>query len=307
MLRLPLLRPDSPGSPELARPTPTRLGEGGWWEGPARGSGPSPSDELDEVAPGRSQSIEISDFVDLGAIEPVYFDRTYYVAPRGKEFTKVYELLHAALSEANKVGVATFVMRNKQYLTALRAEEKVLVLQTLHWADEVRDPGEELPELPSGKAGQTRPGTRPQRAAHSCRARLPVPLPGHARVRRVRSAAVARRSWAGTKMPGLGAGKLPGRLWTRNRLRPAGLPAASTQERRPAPRGGRRDGVGLARSRGPNGVLAGEGLQAPFGVAAGALPSDHLADVPPVFLNRLVARDRSRYSGQEPQPVRCVR
>ncbi|MFC9283677.1 Ku protein [Streptomyces collinus] len=110
-------------------------------------------DELDEIAPGRSQTIDISDFVELGAIEPVYFDRTYYVAPRGKEYTNVYELLRAALAEGNKAGIATFVMRNKQYLTALRAEDKVLVLQTLHWADEVRDPGSELPELPSGRAG----------------------------------------------------------------------------------------------------------------------------------------------------------
>ncbi|MCX5256758.1 Ku protein [Streptomyces canus] len=111
-------------------------------------------DELDEIAPGRSQTIDISDFVDLAAIEPVYFDRTYYLAPRGKEYLKVYELLRAALADANKVGIATFVMRGKQYLTALRAEDKVLVLQTLHWADEVRDPRRELPELPSGRAGK---------------------------------------------------------------------------------------------------------------------------------------------------------
>ncbi|WP_367326010.1 Ku protein [Streptomyces sp. HUAS ZL42] len=111
-------------------------------------------DELDEIAPGRSKTIEISDFVDLEQIEPVYFDRTYYVAPRGKEYTKVYELLRAALAKANKVGIATFVMRGKQYLTALRAEDEVLVPQTLHWADEVRDPGQELPELPSGRAGK---------------------------------------------------------------------------------------------------------------------------------------------------------
>ncbi len=111
-------------------------------------------DELDEIAPGRSRTIDISDFVDLEAIEPVYFDRTYYVAPRGEEYDKVYELLRAALAEANKVGIATFVMRSKQYLTALRAEDNVLVLQTLHWADEVRDPGTELPELPSGRAGR---------------------------------------------------------------------------------------------------------------------------------------------------------
>ncbi|MET7497043.1 Ku protein [Streptomyces sp900116325] len=100
------------------------------------------------------RTIDISDFVDLGDIEPVYFDRTYYIAPSSKEYTKVYELLRAALAEAGKAGIATFVMRGKEYLTALRAEDKLLVLQTLHWADEVRDPDEELPELHSGRAGQ---------------------------------------------------------------------------------------------------------------------------------------------------------
>ncbi|RSS13184.1 Ku protein [Streptomyces sp. WAC05458] len=111
-------------------------------------------DELDEIAPGRSRALEITDFVDLDGIAPVYFDRTYYVAPRGKEYLKVYELLRAALAESGKAGVATFVMRNRQYLTVLRAEDEVLVLQTLHWADEVRDPGRELPELPSERAGR---------------------------------------------------------------------------------------------------------------------------------------------------------
>ncbi|WP_306192293.1 MULTISPECIES: Ku protein [unclassified Streptomyces] len=111
-------------------------------------------DELDEIAPGRSQTIEITDFVDLADIEPVYFYRTYYVAPRGKEYLKVYELLLTALAQAGKAGIATFVMRNRQYLTALRADDGLLVLQTLHWADEVRDPGKELPELPSGHAAK---------------------------------------------------------------------------------------------------------------------------------------------------------
>jgi len=113
-------------------------------------------DELDQIAPGRSQTIDITDFVDLADIEPVYFDRTYYAAPRGKQYTKVYELLRAALEESNKAGIATFAMRGKQYLTALRPEERLLVLQTLHWADEVRDPGKELPELPSRRAGKGR-------------------------------------------------------------------------------------------------------------------------------------------------------
>ncbi|MDI6516397.1 Ku protein [Streptomyces coelicoflavus] len=111
-------------------------------------------EELDEIAPGRSRTLDITDFVDLDRIESVYFGRTYYLAPRGKEYLKVYELLRTALAEAGKVGVATFVMRNRQYLTALRAEDRVLLLQTLHWADEVRDPVEELPELPSDRVGR---------------------------------------------------------------------------------------------------------------------------------------------------------
>ncbi|MFG2547839.1 Ku protein [Streptomyces sp. NPDC048594] len=110
--------------------------------------------ELDEIAPGRSRTLEITDFVDLDRIEPVYFGRTYYVAPRGEEYLRVYELLRTALAETGKAGVATFVMRNRQYLTALRAEDRVLLLQTLHWADEVRDPVEELPELPTGRVGR---------------------------------------------------------------------------------------------------------------------------------------------------------
>ncbi|MFF4825090.1 Ku protein [Streptomyces sp. NPDC001312] len=135
-------------------------------------------DELDDIAPGRSRTIDISDFVDLDDIEPVYFDRTYYIAPSGKEYTKVYELLRAALAEANKAGIATFVMRNRQYLTALRAEGEVLVLQTLHWADEVRDPGQELPELPSGRAGQAA-GHGAAAGRHPQRRLGPGPLPRH--------------------------------------------------------------------------------------------------------------------------------
>ncbi|WP_313884219.1 non-homologous end joining protein Ku [Streptomyces cynarae] len=113
-------------------------------------------DELDDIAPGKSQVIEISGFVDLEQVEPVYFDKIYYLAPKGEEYTKVYALLRAALEKENKTGVATFVMRGKQYLVALRAQEEVLVLHTLHWADEVRDPHQELPVLPGRGDAQGR-------------------------------------------------------------------------------------------------------------------------------------------------------
>lgn len=108
-------------------------------------------EELDEIAPGKSQVIDIRGFVDLDQVEPVYFDRTYYLAPKGEEYTKVYQLLRTALAQENKTGIATFVMRGKQYLVALRTQGDILILHTLHWADEVRDPHQELPVLPERK------------------------------------------------------------------------------------------------------------------------------------------------------------
>ncbi|WP_438489630.1 Ku protein [Streptomyces sp. S186] len=113
-------------------------------------------DELDAIAPGRSQVIDIRGFVDLGQVEPVYFARTYYLAPKAQEYTKVYELLRAALGQADKAGIATLVMRGKQYLVALRAQEDILAMHTLHWADEVRDPHQELPFLPERRQARGR-------------------------------------------------------------------------------------------------------------------------------------------------------
>ncbi|MCC5474816.1 non-homologous end joining protein Ku [Streptomyces barringtoniae] len=105
-------------------------------------------EELEEIAPGRSKVIDLAGFVGLHQVEPVYFARTYYVGPRGKEYVKVYELMRSALHRSDKAGIATLTMRGKEYLTALRAQPGVLVLHTLHWADEVRDPADVVPELP---------------------------------------------------------------------------------------------------------------------------------------------------------------
>ncbi|MGW7079950.1 non-homologous end joining protein Ku [Streptomyces sp. NPDC054866] len=105
-------------------------------------------DELDDIAPGRSKALEITGFVDLEEIEPVFFDKTYYLGPKGKEYTKVYALLEKALAEADSAGIATFVMRNHQYLVAVKAEGGLLTLHTLHWSDEIRDSREEIDNLP---------------------------------------------------------------------------------------------------------------------------------------------------------------
>ena len=108
-------------------------------------------DELDSVAPGRSRSLEISEFVDLDEIDPIYFQRTYWLAPTGDEYARPYALLRQAMNATNRAAIGTFVMRGKEYLAAIRADGDVLAMHTLYFADEVRDPAE-LEHVPGQRA-----------------------------------------------------------------------------------------------------------------------------------------------------------
>jgi len=105
-------------------------------------------EELEAAAPEKSRNIEITDFVDLAEIDPVYYRATYYLAPQGEAAEKAYSLLRKAMREANKVGIATWVHRNKEYLVAIRPEDEVIALETMFFADEVRSATDELPALP---------------------------------------------------------------------------------------------------------------------------------------------------------------
>lgn len=108
-------------------------------------------EELDDIAPGRSKTLEIEAFVDLDDIDPIYFQKTYWLGPAKPEFDRPYQLLAQAMKKTNKAGIALFVMRGKQYLTALRADNGVLALETLFFADEIRDPADTVGELPAGR------------------------------------------------------------------------------------------------------------------------------------------------------------
>jgi DNA end-binding protein Ku len=99
-------------------------------------------EELDEIAPGRSRTIDIDAFVDLDEIDPIHYQKTYWLGPAKKEYAKPYALLVKAMTESNRAGIASFVMRGKQYLTAIRARDDILALETLYFADEIRDPAE---------------------------------------------------------------------------------------------------------------------------------------------------------------------
>lgn len=113
-------------------------------------------DELEAVEPGRSRTIDITDFVELADVDPIYFQKTYYLGPQGDDAaTRAYALLHRAMADTGKAGIATFVLHGKQYLVAIRARSDVLALQTMYFADEVRDPREVIDNLPTaGKLAQ---------------------------------------------------------------------------------------------------------------------------------------------------------
>lgn len=106
-------------------------------------------DELDALAPESSRALDITDFVDLESIDPIYYDRPYYLLP-GDNADKPYSLLVQAMERAKKVGIAKFVMRQKEYLAALRPVDGAICLEIMHFAGEVV-PVKELDGLPKAQ------------------------------------------------------------------------------------------------------------------------------------------------------------
>ena len=92
-------------------------------------------DELEPFIPAATRAIELEEFVDLAEIDPVYFDTPFIVAP--DKTPKPYVLLARAMEDSGKVAIARFVMRNKQYVAALRAIDGRLLMSTMAYADEV--------------------------------------------------------------------------------------------------------------------------------------------------------------------------
>ena len=103
--------------------------------------------ELEALKPEAGRSIDISDFVDLSEIDPIYYDRPYYLVPdeKGKH---AYDLLFEALSRSQKVGIAKFVLREKEYLAAIRPMRDLICLETMRYHDEVV-PAKDVGERPA--------------------------------------------------------------------------------------------------------------------------------------------------------------
>ena len=107
-------------------------------------------DEIDEVAPEVTKTIDIGDFVEIEEIDPIYFQKSYFLEPTDVG-AKPFHLLRRALAETSRVAVARVALRNKERLATLRVYQETLALETMYWPDEIRS----IAELDLG-SGKTR-------------------------------------------------------------------------------------------------------------------------------------------------------
>jgi DNA end-binding protein Ku len=92
--------------------------------------------ELESISPERSRTIEIMDFIDIKDVDPVYYDHPYYLVP-SKGGEKAYRLLVEVMRQTNKAGLAKFVLRDREYLVAVKSTDRALALITLHYSGEI--------------------------------------------------------------------------------------------------------------------------------------------------------------------------
>ena len=104
-------------------------------------------EELEELAPERTRTIDVEQFVDASAVDPIYFDVSYYAVPdRGYE--RAYGLLVDGMRETKKMAICWFMLRRKRYLAALRPQGRLMVLTTMFHADEILPTAELEPAKP---------------------------------------------------------------------------------------------------------------------------------------------------------------
>ena len=97
-------------------------------------------DEIDAAAGDGAHVIELDEFVVADEVDPVVFDRTYYLGAQSKDARGPYRLLHDALAKTGRAGIGRWVFHNREYLVAIRALDDVLALHTMRFADELVDP-----------------------------------------------------------------------------------------------------------------------------------------------------------------------
>ena len=117
--------------------------------------------EFEELRPRSTRTIDVTDFVELASIDPIYYENTYWLGTDGEGAARAYRLLLESMEKKQRVAIGTVVMRNKQYLTAIRPLDGALAMSTMRFADEVV-PRDEIDGIPG--AG-VEPGDREVRLA----------------------------------------------------------------------------------------------------------------------------------------------
>lgn len=108
-------------------------------------------EDFDRVNVDATQTVDIKEFVELDEIDPMFFDQPYFLAPE-KGGDKAYVLLREALAKSGKVGIAKVVIKTREHLAAVKPLGKALVLELMHFSEELADPNEL--KLPNGEAGK---------------------------------------------------------------------------------------------------------------------------------------------------------
>ena len=111
-------------------------------------------DEIDEAKPESGTTIEIGDFVEATEIDPIYFEKSYFLEPTDVG-GKAFSLLRRALEETGRVAIARVTIRTRERLATLRTYDGTLVLETMFWPDEIRSTG--ALDLPEGADARVRP------------------------------------------------------------------------------------------------------------------------------------------------------
>jgi len=108
-------------------------------------------EDFDKVNVASNQTVDIREFVELAEIDPMFFDQPYFLAPE-KGGDKAYTLLREALEKSGKVGIAKVVIKTREHLAAVKPLGKALVLELMHFPDELANPSElNLPNVTTGK------------------------------------------------------------------------------------------------------------------------------------------------------------
>jgi len=188
-------------------------------------------EELEQLAPERSRTIDVEQFVDAAAIDPIYYETSYYAVPdRGYEHA--YGLLVDAMNETRKVAVAWFVLRRKRYLATLRPQGRLMVLTTMFHADEILPTAELEPAKQTDLKKKEREMAallintlsgpfEPERYPDDYRQRLKTLIEGRAASARPATAEVAAGSGVDDLMAALRASVAQARLVSKTRSKPA--------------------------------------------------------------------------------------